>query len=146
MPVLASQDVAPMEKLGEKGPWNLSNKRPMWLAYNMWHWLPGTLVSAISPSCPCFTSPPPPPASSGVQSFLKIQDWIELVPNSISEDKLFQIRFKCLDCAQLSTKNLWTWHYCFCPTGSIKSQEDGSWGAGRHWGHNAHCASKWQKL
>lgn len=82
----------------------------MLLAYTMWHWLPGLVTS---PSCSWFGVPPAPaPDSSGAQSFLKIQDWIEFVLNSVSEDKLFQIRFKCLDCAQPSTKNPQTWHYC----------------------------------
>lgn len=58
-----------------------------------------------------------------VYEFLQEQDWIKLVPNSIAEDKLFQIRFKFLDCAQLSMRSLWAWHYCFSTTGSVKSQK-----------------------
>lgn len=52
-------------------------------------------------------------------------------PNSIAQDKLFQIGFKFPDCAQLSTRSLWAWHYCFSPTGRSKSQEEWNRGMGR---------------
>lgn len=148
----------PKWKSWKKTPWNLSN-RP-WCCWPITCGIgcqaarccsevgtnsigKSSQASATSPSCSWVDVFP---ASSGAQRFLKIQNWIKLVPNSISKDKPFQIRFKCLDCARLSTKNSWTWHYCFCPTGSIESQEDGGQGTGRYRGHSAHCTSKWQKL